>query len=231
MMELQEGWDAVAAGPGPDLKPAVPWEDPDLPVLAGFWRTLRRVLFRPREFFANLGGAGRAEPLVFALLVSSAGLLCTLFWQLLVLAAAGLTPEDLAGLSPSLGLGPGLVLGLMAASPLLVLLELAAGGLCWWGGVALAGAGRDFTPAWRIFCYAQAGYALACIPIFGMPVAGIWVLVLLYYGVRQVYGVSAWNSLGALAVFLALQVLLAILLVLGLLAGAALMGFLLLLLG
>jgi len=229
MMELEEGWGTVAAGSGADHRPAVPWEDPEVHVLVGLWRTLRGLWFRPEEFFQNLGGAGWAEPLVFALLVSSAGLLCALFWQLLVLASAGLNLEDAAGLSASLGLGPGVLLGLMAAAPLLVLLNLGVGGLCWWGSVALVGAGRDFTPAWRIFCYAQAGYALAFIPFFGMLVAGIWVLVLLYCGVKQVYGVSAWESLGALAIFLALQALLAIILVLGLVAAAALLGFLLLL--
>jgi len=103
------------------------------------------------------------------------------------------------------------------------------GGLCWWGSVALVGAGRDFTPAWRIFCYAQAGMALALIPYFGMLVAGIWVLALLYCGLKQVYGISAGGSLGALAIYLALQVLLALTLFLGLAGVLAGLGFLLLL--
>ena len=91
------------------------------------------------------------------------------------------------------------------------------------------GAGRDFTPAWRIFCYAHGGMALALIPYFGMLVAGIWVLALLYYGVKQVYGISAGGSLGALAIFLTLQGALALSLILGLAATLALLGFLLLL--
>jgi hypothetical protein len=91
------------------------------------------------------------------------------------------------------------------------------------------GAGRDFTPAWRICCYAQGAMALAVIPFFGMLVAGIWVLVLMYYGVQQVYGMSAWGSLGTLAVFLALQVFLALTCFLMLAAGLVGLGFLLLL--
>jgi len=93
------------------------------------------------------------------------------------------------------------------------------------------GAGRDFTPAWRIFCYAQAGMALGLIPFFGLLVAGIWVLVLMYCGVKQVYGISAGGSLGALAIFLTLQGALAMTLFLGAAAALALAGFLLLLLG
>ena len=86
-------------------------------------------------------------------------------------------------------------MAMMAVSPVLALVNLGVGGLCWWGSVALVGAGRDFTPAWRIFCYAQGGMALALIPFFGLVVAGIWILALMYCGVKQVYGLSAGGSL------------------------------------
>jgi len=155
-------------------------------------------------------GAGKDGPDRWPLRssLSSVGHLGALFWQLLVLAPAGGNPGDAAGLLPFQGLGPGLLLAMMAASPVLVLANLGVGGICWWGSVALVGAGRDFTPAWRIFCYAQAGMALALIPFFGLLVAGIWVLALMYCGVKQVYGISGGGSLGALAIFLSLQVLL-----------------------
>jgi hypothetical protein len=230
-MELEEGWGAAGAAAEPDPRSPVPWEDPELSALAGLVRTLREILFRPQEFFQNLGREGWAEPLAFALIVSSVGLLGALFWQLLVLASAGGNLGDAAKLLPFQGLGPGLLLAMMAASPVLVLANLGVGGICWWGSVALVGAGRDFTPAWRIFCYAQAGMALGLIPFFGLLVAGIWVLALMYCGVKQVYGISVGGSLGALAIYLALQVLLALTLLLGLIGVLAGLGFLLLLLG
>jgi hypothetical protein len=229
-MELEEGWGAEAVAE-PEPRSPVPWEDPELSVLAGLVRTLREVLFRPEEFFQNLGREGWAGPTAFALIVSSVGLLGALFWQLLVLAPAGGNPEGAAKLLPFPGLDPGLLMALMAASPVLGLANLGVGGICWWGSVALVGAGRDFTPAWRIFCYAQGGMALALIPFFGMLVAGIWVLALMYSGVKQVYGISAGASLGALAIFLLLQAALGLTLLLGLAAALALMGFLLFLLG
>jgi hypothetical protein len=228
MMELEEGWGAIAAVPEPDHRPAVPWEDPEFSALVGFGRTLRDLLVRPGEFFQNLDREGRAEPLAFALLVSSAGLLASLFWHLLVLAPASLNPGGAADLIS--GLGPGMLMGLMAATPVLVLVNLGVGGLCWWGSVALTGAGREFTPAWRIFCYAQGGMALGFIPFFGLLVAGIWTLTLMYCGVKQVYGISAGKSLGALAIFLSLQAALALILVMALATVAASLGFLLLLL-
>ncbi len=226
-MELEEGWGAVAAAE-PDHRPPVPWEDPELSAAVGLVRTLREVLFRPGEFFENLGREGRARPLTFGLIVSSLGLLGALFWQLLVLAPAGGDPGGIAMLSASPGLGPVLLMALMAVSPVMALVNLGVGGLCWWWSVTLVGAGRDFTPAWRIFCYAQAGMALGLIPFFGMLVAGIWILALMYCGVKRVYGLSARGSLGALAVFLLLQTVLALTLLLLLVAALAFMGLLLL---
>jgi hypothetical protein len=227
-MAQEEGWGAAPAVPELDHRSPVPWEDPELSILAGFFRTLREVLFRPGEFFENLGEEGWAEPLAFALIVSSIGLLAAFFWQFLILAPAGGNPGDAAGLSPSLGLSPGWLMALMAGSPVLALVNLGVGGICWWGSVALVGAGRDFTPAWRIFCYAQGGMALGVIPFFGMLVAGIWILALLYGGMKRVYGISAGVSLGALAIFLTLQAVLVLTLLLGLAAALAFLGFVLL---
>jgi hypothetical protein len=214
-MELETDWGEVAAEAEPDHRPLVPWEDPELSALAGLVRTLREVLFRPGEFFENLGGEGWAEPLAFGLIVSSVGLLGALFWLVLVRAPAGLSP--------------GWLVTLMAGAPVLALANLGLGGICWWGSVALMGAGRDFTPTWRIFCYAQGGMALGLMPFFGMLVAGIWILALMYCGVKQVYGLSTGGSLGALVVFLSLQAALALIFLLGLAGTLTFLGFLVLL--
>jgi hypothetical protein len=228
MMEWEETWGAAAV-PAPAPRRPVPWEDPEVSGLAGFFQTLRDLLFHPDRFFETLEGEGWAEPLAFALIVSTAGLVGALFWQLLVLApAAG--PEDVARLFPGLGRETDMLVALMAASPLLVLVDLGVGTLCWWGSVAMLGADREFIPAWRIFCYAQGGMALALIPFFGLGLAGLWTLALLYCGAKQVYGFSAWSSLGALAIFMSLQAALGMIMLLGLAALAGL-GLLLLLLG
>jgi len=228
-MEPEPGWGAAAAEARADQGSPAPGEDQELLSLAGFFRTLAAVLFRPGEFFQNMGREGWAGPTAFALIVSSVGLLGALFWQLLVLAPADGNLGGIAELLPFQDLGPDLLLAIMAASPVLVLVNLGVGGICWWGSVALVGADRDFTPAWRIFCYAQAGMALGLIPFFGLLLAGIWVLALMYCGVKQVYGISAGGSFGALVIYLALQVFLVLTLLLGLMGVVAGLGFLLLL--
>ncbi len=217
MTEPEAGWETAAPIPAPAPQAPVPWEDPELSGRAGFLRTLREVLFEPGEFFQRLGGGGWSEPLAFALIVSAIGLLGALFWQLPFMAQSGMTRE--------------VQVALMAGTPVLVLINLGVGGVCWWGSVALTGTGRDFTPAWRIFCYAQGAMALGLIPIFGTAVGGIWVLALLYRGVKQVYGMSTGGALGTLAIFLALQTGLVLLLLLSLAATLVGLGFLVLRLG
>jgi hypothetical protein len=222
MITLEEEWGAVATVPSPERR-QVPWEDPELSGWVGFYRTLRDLLIYPGEFFDNLGPGGLAEPLAFGLIVSTSGLLLTLFWHLLILAG------DTSGLVNSLDVGSGALIGLMVAAPLLVLVDLGVGSVCWWGSVALAGISREFPPAWRIFCYAHAGLALALIPFLGSAVAGIWTLALMYVGAQKVFRVSTLSSLGALALFLTFQVTLAIILLLGLIVGLASLGCLALL--
>jgi hypothetical protein len=225
MTTLEEDWGAVPALPQPSLR-GVPWEDPELSGWVGFYRTLRDLLLHPGEFFHNLGPGGRAEPLAFALIVSTTALLIAFFWHFLMLAGPiGYTHGPVSPLN----FGTGALLGLMIASPLLVLADLAVGSLCWWGSVALLGAGRDFTPAWRIFCYAHGGLVLAFIPFLGMLLAGIWILILMYIGAKEVFGLSALGALGALATFLIFQAMLGMVLLLGLTVGLAGLGFLALL--
>jgi hypothetical protein len=226
MMELEEEWQAVA--PLPQLaESGVPWEDPGLSGVVGFYRTLRDVLWRPGEFFENLGEGGWAEPLAFALVVSTASMSGSLFWHLLILAGGGSSGE--AGLGTSLNLGSTFLMGLMVAAPVLVLIDLGIGGLCWWGSVAMLGTTGGFTPAWRIYGYAHAGLALALIPLFGPLLAAFWVLALLYVGAQKRFGFSGWESLEALAIFLALQAGVGLFLVLGLIATLVGLGFLALL--
>ncbi len=227
-MEMEEGWGAVAAVPDPGPRPPVPWEDPEFPPCGGWSGPSGKSCSIRGSFSRTWVGRAGLNRLTFGLIVSSVGLLGALFWQFLVLALAGGDPGGAAGLSPALGISPGLLMAMMAVSPILALVNLGVGGLCWWGSVALVGAGRDFTPAWRIFCYAQGGMALALIPFFGLVVAGIWILALMYCGVKQVYGLSAGGSCGALAVFLLLQTALVLTLLLVLVAALAFMGLLLL---
>ena len=77
-----------AAGPEPeDRRPdpaalgPVPWEDPELPRLPGYFQTLAEVLRRPARFFARPARGGPGEPGAFGLITGTTGGLLVLFWS------------------------------------------------------------------------------------------------------------------------------------------------------
>jgi hypothetical protein len=174
----------------PDLQEeghgAVPWEDPQLSRLSGFWRTLRQLLLAPGEFFAHLartqGGASPAEPFAFALIAGTVGTLGFMFWYLLLWAVA---ERAVTGTPPIYGAAAGLALALFALTPLLVALNLAIGAFCLWAGSAMAGGAPGFKASWRTCCYAQGCLVLGLIPFLGAPVAGVLLLFLLYLGAQS----------------------------------------------
>ncbi len=191
------------------LRP-VPWEDPALPRLTGFGRTLAQLLFHPEDFFHNLGPGGRAEPFAFGLIAGSLGLLGSLFWYLLLAGAT--SRETLAVSGETLGSTAGLIFCLMSLAPALILARMVLGRFSLWVGAALLEQQASFTQAWRLYCYVQGVVVVALIPLFGLPLAAMWTLLLLYRGIRGVWQTAAPAALAALALFLGLQVLLAMIL-------------------
>lgn len=191
--ELSPFAPAAAAGP------LVPWEDPALPRLAGFYRTFWEVLRRPGVFFPLALRGGWAEPLAFGFITATLGLLAAIYWSLLLGAVASGEGFGLLDQVPALAL--------MVLAPGLALFHLIWGSLCLWGAVALLGVRPGFAPVWRLFCYAQAAMAAALLPVLGGPAAGVWMLYLIFRGVQGGLQVSAGRALGALLLSLLLQTL------------------------
>lgn len=207
-MEQELKLPAAEAAAAPEAVRPIPWEDPELPRLAAFWRTLWQVLFHPGEFFRDLNREGWAEPLAFGLIVGTAGFLACLYWQLLLNVLLVLLLGEKAGVLKLLTMSNRVTVGLMVLSPALVLAGLGLSSLCLWGGVALMGArASTFVLLLRINSYANGGMALALFPLLGGLVAGLWVLVITYFGVRRVFGLSGGRALLAVAISLALQFL------------------------
>lgn len=207
MTLLEEEWPYPGEAPEPEGKRPIPWEDPDLPSLAGWWRTLKELLCSPTKFFGEMDPEGWSEALAFGLIMGTAGFLACLYWQTLLGAGLSRQVGGMPGFSQLFALGAGVTLALMLLSPIIVVANLGLSSLCLWGGVALMGGGTAFTPILRVVSYAQGGMAPALIPFLGAPVAGLWVLVLTYKGVKTALGLSGGRALGALAISLALQIM------------------------
>jgi hypothetical protein len=177
----------------------VEWENPEWSSPWAFLTTLRRVLFTPRTFFADLplrGGLG--EPLGFALLVGTIGILGSLLWQLIL---EGDFSESMTAVALSKYVGnfmqdPKVIVGIFMLTPFLVALGQFFLSICLLGAVRLTGSGKyTFESVFRVAAYAQSPAVLCLIPWGGAFLAAVWNIVLLVIGISKKFGSSALKAL------------------------------------
>jgi hypothetical protein len=185
--------------PMPPEPNPVEWENPDWPSLRSFVTTLRRVLFAPKEFFANLpvtGGLG--EPFGFALLVGTIGVLSSLLWQLIL---EGDLSETMPAVAFSKQIGnfindPGVIVGIFMLAPFLVALGLFFLSICLLWAVRLTGVEQtSFESVFRVAAYSQAPAVCCLIPWGGAFIAAVWHLVVLILGIAKKFGSSVFKAL------------------------------------
>jgi hypothetical protein len=208
--------------PLPAPKP-VAWENPELSSLPALLTTLGRVLWQPKRFFADLplsGGLG--EPLGFALVVGTLGVLSTLIWQLILEGGLSVTMPAVA-LSQHLGnilQDPKVVVGIFLLTPLLVALGQFFLSLCLLGAVRLTGPeDTTFEAVFRLVAYAQASAAVCLIPWGGAFLAAVLNFLLVLIGLSKKFNFSIFKALFTLLLAAFLQ---GLLFLLGLLLSAAL---------
>jgi hypothetical protein len=164
-----------------------PWEERDQ---IGLWAGIRRsfvfVLFSPGRFFRGLHrGGGLKEPFAVGLLFGSLGAMISLFWEFATAAW---------------GLGGGLrVLGSQSGVSLLFPLVLVlspfvvAAALFVTSAVlhlflrVARGAGHGFEGTFRVVAYGQATQILGAVPLLGNLIGGLWFMVVLVAGLREIH--------------------------------------------
>jgi hypothetical protein len=190
----------------------VEWENPEWSSLPALLVTLRRVLWQPKRFFTNLpltGGLG--EPLGFALLVGTLGVLSSLIWQLVLEGGFSETMPAVA-LSKHLGnfmQDPKVVVGIFLLTPFLVAFGQFFLSLCLLGAVRLTGPeNTPFESVFRLAAYAQASAVAGIIPWGGAFLVAVWNLILLVIGLSKKFGFSIMKAVFTLVLATAFQGLL-----------------------
>ena len=200
---------------------SIPWETPDLPVLVALVNTLRTILGQPGEFFRNMsrqGGLG--APLGFALILGTAGMLASLYWQLIQLLLIGNLGSWLPfGAKNSLTPGGGHVVGVALLVPLVVMItQFLVSLFLQWALLIVGGWNPSYEAVFRVIAYSHAPLVATCLPVLGGVIAGLWSLVVEFIALVQVFRISRFRALIALLVasFLSLTFFGILTLVLGL---------------
>lgn len=177
----------------------VEWENPECSSPWALLTTLRRVLLTPKTFFTNLpvtGGLG--EPLGFALLVGTTGVLSSFLWQLIL---DGGFSETMPAVIFSKEMGnlmndPKVIVGIFMLAPFLVVLGQFFLSICLLGAVRLTGPeDASFEAVFRVAAYAQAPAIFCIIPWGGAFLAGLWNLITLIVGISKKFGTSTFKAL------------------------------------
>ncbi|MFP3867063.1 MAG: YIP1 family protein [Desulfobacteraceae bacterium] len=180
---------------------AIPWEDPDQPILVALVHTIGMILTRPGEFFRHLDlQGGLAVPLGFALILGTAGMLASLYWQLIQLLLIGNMGSWVSLLiTNSVNLGPRLVVGISLMVPVLVLATQFVSSFFLLLAVLLVG-GRQpsFEAAFRVIAYSNAPLVATFLPVAGGIMASLWCLIVEFKALLQVFNLSRLRALLAL---------------------------------
>jgi hypothetical protein len=203
--ETAPGASAAAPVPPP---PRIPWEERERwgwP--SALWRTIKRSMGAPGEFFRELAPAGGYGPaLLYAMILGFVGILGAFLWQSVLenwLAGLGLVDADL--LSRTSRFFSFWVLVLL--SPVLIALRLGFWSVLTHLFLMIAGgAHRGFQGTFRTIAYSQGPSLIELLPVCGSVVAFIWTIVLEIVGLAAVHGTTRGRA--AFAVLAPLLILL-----------------------
>lgn len=187
---------AAAPSPGPAYANALPisdapggglpWEHrQELGFLKAFFDTVVMVLTKPNEAFGMMKTeGGLMEPLLFALIGGSAGMIVSFLMQIGLQSVGFMADRN----SAILGMGMGIVFGVILMPLIIVCLMFIASGILHLCLMIVGGAKKPFETTFRVVCFSSGStYLLAMIPVCGGMISALYNLVLECMGLARAH--------------------------------------------
>jgi hypothetical protein len=195
----------IAAAPGGE-RTGLPWEHRNgRGVLNAFFETLVMVLTKPTLAFTTMKReGGLSEPLIYAVIGGSIGLIASLLFNL-ALQSFGLLADRSNALAGMVGVGFGFVF-LIILMPIFVAIGMFIGaGILHLCLMIVGGAKQPFETTFRVLCFSiGSAHPLMIVPICGGLIAAVWGIVLECIGLARAHETDTGRAV--LAVFLPLIV-------------------------
>ncbi len=194
---------ATAASAAP---PPLPWEDPSIGAVEGWFDTVRLFIGQPQEAFHRMSATGIGRPYLYALIAAWIEMAVGFAYWLLLQA-----PFVLMGL-PQLedelteaAIGTGMILliaaGIFVLMPLFVIVFMFLHTCILHLMLLILGEGRrGFETTFRLLCYSHTADLANVIPLCGGLIGLVWFVVLQIVGIAEAHRCSYGKA--ALAVFL-----------------------------
>jgi hypothetical protein len=127
---------------------------------------------------------GLMEPLLFALIGGSAGMIVSFLMQIGLQSAGFMADRN----SAILGMGMGIVFGVILMPVIIVCLMFIASGILHLCLMIVGGAKKPFETTFRVVCFSSGStYLLAMIPVCGGMIAALYNLVLECMGLARAH--------------------------------------------
>lgn len=184
----------------------LPWEHRSgRGLFNAFFETLVMVLTKPTLAFTTMKReGGLSEPLIYAVIGGSIGLIASLLFNL-ALQSLGLFADRSNALAGMVGVGIGLIF-LIILMPIFVAIGMFIGaGILHVCLMIVGGAKQPFETTFRVLCFSiGSAHPLMIVPICGGLIAGVWGIVLECIGLARAHETDTGRAV--LAVFLPLIV-------------------------
>jgi len=183
---------AEAAPAPPDSgRYKTPWEDRATNgFFNGLTKTVREALFSPAEFFKKMPvTGGLTDPLLFALIIGTVGLMFISVWDLLLHDSmqSFMTPEMRTAAGRGMPYGMASPLSTVMMPFLLILWLFIVSGMLHLSLMMFRGAKAGFEATFRVVSYGTSPFLFMVIPYCGMPITMLWVLTLTVIGLRDAH--------------------------------------------
>lgn len=178
-----------------------PWEDRETNgFFGGLTKTVKNALFNPSDFFKKMPvTGGLTDPLLFALIIGTVGMIFMSVWELLLRDSMHyfMTPEmrKIAGSSMSAGIAS--PLGTIIKPFLLILWLFIASGTLHLFLMMVQGAKAGFEATFRVVSYSVSPYVFLAVPFCGPLVTWVWILILTVIGLRDAHEISGGKATAA----------------------------------
>ncbi len=156
----------------------------------GLFKTVRDVLFSPSAFFKKMPvTGGLTDPLLFAMIIGTVGLMFLSVWDLLLHDSMRgfMTAEMRTAAGEGMSGGIGSPLGTLMMPFLLIIWLFVVSGMLHLFLMIVRGEKAGFEATFRVVSYSVSPFLIMVIPYCGMPITMLWVLALAMIGLRDAH--------------------------------------------
>jgi hypothetical protein len=193
--------DQASGATPPDVgRSKTPWEDrASNGFFNGLFKTVNEVLLSPSAFFKKMPvTGGLTDPLLFAMIIGTVGMLFLSVWHLLLHdpMQSFVTPEmSEAGRGISSNVAS--PLGTAMIPFVLIIWLFIVSGLLHFFLMIVSGAKAGFEATFRVVCYSVSPFLLLAIPYCGVLITPLWALALFMIGIRDAHETTGGKATAA----------------------------------